>query len=122
MGPDRGKHLRNIAIIVVLAVAVWQIPGGDRAGVTVANVLSIIFLGGLLFLGYRLYMENRQTIFGLEERQRGVAYAGAALIAITLVATRRMWEAGGVGAIVWLMLLGTGVYALVGVWRAYREY
>ena len=122
MGPDRGKHLRNIAILLLLTVAVWQIPGGDRAGSTVANVLSIIFIGGLLFLGYRLYMENRATIFGLEERQRGVLYAGAALIAITLIATRRMWDAGGVGAIVWLAMLGAGVYALVGVWRAYREY
>jgi len=122
VGPDGRKHLRNIAIIVLLAVVVWQVPGGDRAGSTIANIISIIFVGGLLFFGYRLYMENRETIFGLEERQRGVAYAGAALIAITLVATRRLWEAGGVGAIVWLMMLGAGVYALVGVWRAYREY
>jgi TRAP-type C4-dicarboxylate transport system permease small subunit len=106
----------------VLAVVVWQVPGGDRAGSTIANLLSIIFIGGILFLGYRLYMENRETIFGLEERQRGVLYAGAALIAITLVATRRMWDAGGLGALVWLMMLGAGVYAIVGVWRAYREY
>ena len=122
MGPDRGTHLRNIAILVLLAVVVWQVPGGDRAGSTIANLLSIIFIGGILFLGYRLYMENRETIFGLEERQRGVLYAGAALIAITLVATRRMWDAGGLGALVWLMMLGAGVYAIVGVWRAYREY
>ena len=122
MGPDGRKHLRNIAIIVLLAVVVWQVPGGDRAGSTIANIISIIFVGGLLFFGYRLYMENRETIFGLEERQRGVLYAGGALIAITLVATRRMWDAGGIGAIVWLMMLGAGVYAIVGVWRAYREY
>ena len=122
MGPDGGKHLRNIAIVVLLAVAVWQVPGGDRAGATVANVLSLIFIGAQLFFGYRLYMENRETIFGLEERQRGILYAGLALIAITLVATRRMWDAGGLGAVVWLMMLGAGVYALVGVWRVYREY
>ncbi len=122
MGPDRGKHLRNIAIVIALAVVVWQVPGGDSAGITISNILSLIFVGGLLFLGYRLYMENRETIFGLEERQRGVLYAGAALIAITLVATRRMWDAGGLGAIVWLMMIGAGVYAIVGVWRAYREY
>ena len=122
MGPDRNTHIRNIAIILLLAMAVWQVPGGDCAGTTVANVLSLIFIGGLMFLGYRLYMENRETIFGLEERQRGVLYAGAALIAITLVATRRMWEAGGIGAIVWLMMIGAGVYAIVGVYRAYREY
>ncbi len=122
MGPDRGKHLRNIAIVIALAVVVWQVPGGDSAGITISNILSLVFVGGLLFLGYRLYMENRETIFGLEERQRGVLYAGAALIAITLVATRRMWDAGGLGAIVWLMMIGAGVYAIVGVWRAYREY
>jgi hypothetical protein len=122
VGPDRRTHLRNAAIILLLTLAVWQIPGGDRAGSTLANVLMIVFVGGLLFLGYRLYMENRESIFGLEERQRGVLYAAMALIVITLVATRRMWDAGGLGAIVWLMMIGAGVYALVGVWRAYREY
>ena len=122
MGPDRGKHIRNILIILVLAAIVWRVPGGAAAGSTISNILTIIFVGGLLFLGFRLYMENRETIFGLEERQRGVLYAGAALIAITLVATRRMWDAGGIGAIVWLMMIGAGVYAIVGVYRAYREY
>jgi hypothetical protein len=122
VGPDRGTHLRNIAIVIALALVVWLVPGGDNAGVTIANLLSLIFIGAILFLGFRLYMENRETIFGLEERQRGVLYAAAALIAITLVATRRMWDAGGPGAIVWMALIGVGVYALVGVWRAYREY
>ena len=123
MGPDRGKHIRNILIILVLAAIVWRVPAGARAGDTISNILSLIFIGGLLFLGFRLYMENRETIFGLEERQRGILYAGLALIAITLVATRRMWQEGGsLGAIVWLALIGAGVYAVYGVWRAYREY
>ena len=122
MAPDRGKHIRNILIVIGLALVVWLVPGGDAASVTISNLLSIIFVGGLLFLAYRLYMENRESIFGLEERQRGVLYAGLALIAITLVATRRMWDAGGLGAILWLALIGSGIYALVGVWRAYREY
>ena len=122
VGPDRGKHIRNILIFVGLALVVWLVPGGDSAGATVFNLLSIVFVGALLFFGYRIYMENRETIFGLEERQRGLLYAGAAVIAITLVATRRMWDAGGLGALVWLMLLGAGIYAIFGVWRAYREY
>ena len=122
MGPSRGTNLRNIAIVLALAVLVWKLPGGGTASLAISNVLGIIFIGGLLFFGYRIYMENRETIFGLEERQRGVLYAGCALIAITLIATRRMWEAGGIGAIVWLMMIGAGAYAIVGVWRAYREY
>jgi len=122
VGPDRGRHIRNILIIVGLALAVWLVPGGDSAGLTISNLLSIVFVGGLLVFGYRIYMENRETIFGLEERHRIVLYAGVAAIAITLVATRRMWNAGGLGALLWLMLVGAGIYAVYGVWRAYREY
>jgi hypothetical protein len=122
MGPDRGRHLRNIAIIVGLALAVWLVPGGGTASVTISNLLSIIFIGGLLFFGYRMYMEHRESIFGLEERTRGILYAAIALGAITLVATSRMWDEGGLGALLWLAFMVLAIWGLVYVWRAYREY
>ena len=123
MDGERGKHIRNIAIILGLTVVVWLVPGGERASVTVSNVLTIVFVGGLLFFGYRLYMEHRETIFSLPERQRGILYAAIALAAITIVATGRMWQdGGGLGAILWLAFLGLAVWGLVTVWRAYREY
>jgi hypothetical protein len=122
VGPDRGKHLRNIAIILVLAVAVWLVPGGETAGLTIGNLLGIIFIGGILFFGYRLYMERRDSIFGLEDRTRGLLYASVALGAITLVATRRMWDAGGLGAILWLAFMGLAIWGLFRVWRAYTAY
>ena len=122
MGPDRGKHLRNIAIILALALAVWLVPGGDTASLTISNLLMILFVGGLLFFGYRLYMEHREAIFGLPERTRGIFYAAMALGAITLVATRRMWDSGGLGAMLWLAFLALAIWGLVSVWRAYREY
>ena len=122
MGPDRGKHLRNIAIILAITLIVWLVPGGDAAGRTIDNLLGIIFLGGLLFFGYRLYMERREAIFGLEERQRGIFYASVALAAITLVATGRMWDEGGLGAILWLAFIALAAWGLVTTWRAYREY
>ena len=122
VGPHRNTHLRNIAIIVALAAAVWLLPGGDAASVTISNLLGIIFIGGVLFFGYRLYMEHRETIFGLEERQRGILYASVALGAITLVATRRMWDEGGLGAVLWLAFISAAIWGLYSVWRAYREY
>jgi hypothetical protein len=122
VGPDRNKHLRNIAIVLLLAVVVWRVPGGDTASVTINNVLGIVFIGGLLFFGYRIYMEHRETIFGLEERQRGILYAAIALGAITLVATSRMWDSGGLGAVLWLAFIGLAVWGLYSVWRAYRSY
>jgi hypothetical protein len=122
VGPDRNKHLRNIAIILLLAVAVWQLPGGGTAADTISNLFSIIFLGGLLFLGYRLYVQNRETIYGLDERMRALLYGSLAVIAITLVATDRMWDGGGLGAVLWLAFIGAAVYGLITVWRAYRTY
>jgi hypothetical protein len=122
VGPDTGKHVRNIAIIVGLALAVWLVPGGDTASRTIGNLLSIAFVGGLLFFGYRMYMEHRETIFGLPERNRGILYAAIALGAITLVATRRMWDEGGLGAMLWLVFMVLAIWGLFSVWRAYREY
>jgi hypothetical protein len=122
VGPDRRTHLRNIAIVIALAVVVWKVPGGGTASLAISNLLGLIFIGGLLFLGYRMYMEHRDTIFGLGERNRGVLYASIALAGITVIATSRMWDAGGIGAILWLAFIGLAVYGLYSVWRAYREY
>ncbi|WP_028061580.1 hypothetical protein [Candidatus Solirubrobacter pratensis] len=122
MGPDAVKHLRNIAIIIVLAVAVWKLPGGGTGANTVGNVFSVIFIGGVGFLGFRIYMERRDTILGLEERQRGLLYGALALAAFALIATRRMWDAGGLGALIWLAMLGAAAYAIYSVWRAHTTY
>jgi hypothetical protein len=116
VGPDRGKHLRNIAIILLLAVAVWKVPGGGTASVTVSNVLSVLFVGGLLFLAYR------DVIVGLEDRQRGILYGSLALAVFTLIATGKMWNGGGVGTLVWLVLMCLALYGVYYVWRAYRSY
>jgi hypothetical protein len=122
VGPDRNTHIRNITIILALALCVWLLPGGDTASVTIGNLIGIVFIGGVLFFGYRMYMEHRSTILDLEDRQRGILYASVALGAITLVATRRMWDSSSFGALLWLALLGLAFWGLLTVWRAYREY
>ena len=122
MGPDRNTHLRNFAILILIAVAVWQLPGGGTATSTINNILGLIFAGGLVFFGYRMYMENRSTLFMLEDRVRGLLYGSFVLIALALVGTSRMWDEGGVGVLVWLLLIGAGVYGCVVVFRASREY
>jgi hypothetical protein len=119
---DRGKNLRNIAIILVLAVAVWKLPGGGTAARTISNILSVAFIAGVFFFAYRTYMERRDVLFGLEDRQRGLLYGALALIAFALVATHRMWDAGPLGDLVWLAMLGAGGWAIYTVWRAYRTY
>ncbi|HTE60091.1 MAG TPA: hypothetical protein VK631_07040 [Solirubrobacteraceae bacterium] len=122
MGPDRNTHLRNFAILILIAVAVWQLPGGGTATGTVNNILGLVFAGGLVFFGYRMYMEHRQSLFMLEDKVRGLLYGSVALIAFALIATSRLWNDGGLAVLVWLALIGAGVYGCVTVYRASREY
>jgi hypothetical protein len=122
VGPDRAKHLRNIAIIVALALVVWLLPGGDTGSNTVYNLLTVILTAGLLFFGYRLYMENRATIFGLGDNQRALLYGSVALAVLVLLATSRLWDEGGAGALIWFLLLSLAAWGIYRVWRAYSEY
>src|SRR4051794_10056569 len=119
---DRRKTLRNIAIIVVLAVLVWRLPQGATAGRTISNLLSVILLAGLAFFAYRMYMENRNRLADLDERLRFVLYGSVALMVIALVATSRMWNAGPGLVLIWFALIALAGYGFATVVRAYREY
>jgi hypothetical protein len=122
MGPDRAKHIRNVLIIVGLALAVWLLPGGDTGSNTVYNLLTVILTAGLLFFAFRLYMEHRATIFGLEDRQRGILYGCVALACFALIATSKLWNDGGLGALLWFAMIALAGYGMYTVWRAYQEY
>ena len=119
---NRFKNLRNLAIVLAIAVVVWKVPGGGTAATTISNVLGIMFIAALFFFGYRMYMEHRETIFSLDERQRALLYGAIALAAFAIVATRRMWDASALGAFLWLAMLGAAAWALYSVWRAYKTY
>ena len=122
MGPSRGTHVRNVLIILALATAVWLLPGGGEASATIANLLTVILTAGLLFFAYRLYMEHRATVFGLDDRMRAQLYGALALLTLAIVATGRLWDQGGLGAFIWFGLIGLSVWTAFRIWRSYQEY
>jgi hypothetical protein len=122
MGPDRNRHIRNVLIIVLLALAVWLLPGGNTGTNTIYNLLTVILTAGLMFFAYRLYMEHRATIFGLGDRQRAILYGCVAMAAFALIATSKLWNEGGLGALLWFGLIGLAAYGMYTVWRTYQEY
>ena len=119
---DRVKTVRNVAIIVALALVVWLLPHGATGAQTVSNLLSVLFLAGLAFFAYRMYMENRTALYDLPDRLRVILYGAVALLLITLTATSRMWNASGGFILLWFALIGLAVYGFAVVLRAYREY
>ena len=119
---ERNKNLVNVAIIVALALVVWQLPGGATGAAVVSNVLSVIFIGGLCFFGYRMYMEHRVTLFDLDDRMRTILYGASGLFVLALVATGRMWATGGAYILLWFAMIAAASYGGYVVFRSTREY
>ena len=85
------KNTRNVAIILVVAAAVYLIPGGGRVASTFEAALWAAFAFAIGFLGLRMYREHHMTLYGLGDRYRGLLY-GAVAMAVFLYAVRtRMW-------------------------------
>jgi hypothetical protein len=115
------KNLRNAAIVVGIAAAVWLLPGAGTATAFLAGLLGIVFLGAIAFFVGRLYMEHRTTLFSLGDRMRAVLYFSVAVAVVTVTATGRLWDSGP-GTLVWFVLIGAASYGVVTVWRHSREY
>lgn len=115
------RNARNVAIILVLAAAVSFLPGGGRAADVAGAVLSILFAAGLAWFFGRTYLERRTDIYTLGDRSRAILYVAIGVAAVTIVAASRL-TATGAGTVVFVALLGGCAYALLTVYRAWRQY
>lgn len=118
---DRIKTARNLAIVLLIAAAVFLLPGGGRAAHTFEAVILVGFGVAIGYLGLRLYRENRVALHGLGDRYRAMLYGAVALGAFALVARGAMWQTG-VGELLWFCLVGLVVYAVIVVYRYWRTY
>jgi hypothetical protein len=118
---ERLRTARNIAIVLLIAGAVYAIPGGGRAAATFEAVLLVGFGVAVGYLGLWFYRENRVALHGLGERHRALLYGALALALGLLIGRARMW-ASGTGELAWFVLVGLVVYAVLAVYRRWRAY
>jgi hypothetical protein len=118
---DRMKTARNVAVVLLIALAVYLLPGGGRAASIFESLLYIGFGVGFGYLGLRLYREHRVTIYGLGDRYRALLYGGLALTMFSITARERMWRTGA-GELAWFVLAALAVYAFLAVYRRWRAY
>ena len=88
----------------MVALAIALIPGGGDTANLVLAALSLGFIAAIGFLGYRLYMDNRFTLWSMTTRHRAMLYGGIAGAVATLTASSRLWESG-FGTVMWFVLL-----------------
>jgi hypothetical protein len=115
------KHVRNFAIVALLAFGVYALPGGQTAADVFGAALFVILTIGIGLLGARLYMERRIDIVSLGDTWRLALYAAIGVFVVALAATPRLFDTGA-GTVLWIALLAACVFVLFRVWRHAREY
>jgi len=115
------KTARNVAIIMLIAAAIYLLPGGGRAASTFEAVLLVGFALGVAFLALRLYREHRVVLHSLGDRYRALLYGALAAGVVAVLARARMWQTN-LGELLWFALVALVAYALVAVYRYSRTY
>ncbi len=117
------KTVRNIAIVLAIAAAVFLLPGGGKATTTFESVLLIGFGVGFGYLGLRMYREYRVQLHGLGDRYRAILYGSFALVAFLVVGyTRMINHSRTIFGVLWFALLLVVLYGLMTVYRRWRSY
>ena len=111
------RTARNVAIILILALAVAFVPGGGNAADTIMTALGMGFLVGIAWLAYTLGRQNQLTLVALSDGRRALLYGALGLIALLMTGTEEFFGTG-FGTLVWILLLGAAVAA---IWRIWLE-
>jgi hypothetical protein len=114
------KHVRNVAILVVIALAIVAIPGGGTAARVISGLLSLGIAALVAYFVGRLYRDRRVDIYGLGDLDRGILYAAIAGIVVLLAASQEWNSTGGtLVEVAGLALCGGGLMRVYQVWRSY---
>jgi hypothetical protein len=112
----------KLGVVALVALVLVVLPGGGDAVNVVLSMLSIVFLAAIALLGYRLYRQYHLEIDTLEPTARLALYSSLGLAILTVVATNRLFDVGGVGILAWFALLALCSYGIYWVWVQYRSY
>ena len=116
-----GAAPRNIAIVILIAAAVYALPGGGTAADLVGGFISAAFMVAIWLGMVYVYRNFRTTIYSLGDQYRGLLYAGLASLLFLGCSASRFFDTAG-GTFAWFAILGAAVYALIATFRHWREY
>src|ERR1700722_18520390 len=108
----RYRQAINVAIVLLIAAAVFLLPGGGRAAITFEALLLIGFGVGFGYLGLRMYREYRVTVHGLGDRHRATLYGSLALAGFLVAGYSRMLHSTALVGVLWFALLALVLWGL----------
>jgi hypothetical protein len=113
--------LRNIGIILLLALAVFALPGGGTGAGIVEALVGIAFGVGIWLFLMRMYREHRVALFALGDKYRGVLYASFCGVLFAGASYREWWDSAPL-TLLWMALLVACGYGFYATYRHWREY
>jgi len=106
------RTVRNIAIIMLLALIVAVAPGGGNAARALAAAMTIVFMVLIAFAAWQLFRQYRFNYIGLDERRRAIFLTALGAIALMIAGADELTDTVG-GLVVWLAVLGASIWVVV---------
>jgi hypothetical protein len=113
--------LRNVAIIMLLALVVAFVPGGGNAAEAVLTAITMAFLAGISWTLYVLSRQNQLTLATLSDSRRAILYGAFGLIALLIAGSDELFSSG-IGTLLWILLLAASIVAIWRVWIEANTY
>jgi hypothetical protein len=115
------RNLRNVAIVMLLAVVVAFAPAGGNAADTIVAALTMGFLAAIAWAVFTLSRQNQLTLAALSDGRRAILYAALGLIALLIAGSERLFSSGA-GTLAWILLLGASIAAIWRIWIEANTY
>lgn len=109
------RNLRNVAIVMLIALVVAFAPAGGNAAEAVLTAISMGFLASIAWALYVLSRQNQLTLATLSDGRRAILYGAFGLIALLIAGNEEMFHTGG-GTLAWILLLAASVVAIWRIW------
>jgi hypothetical protein len=113
--------IRNVLIIMLLALLLTIAPGGGNFVTALFTALTLIFVGAMGLLLIRFWGESALTRDSMTDNQRLTFYGAIGAIALMVAGIDELWGSGP-GLLLWLVVVGGSGYLIFTTWRAANSY
>jgi hypothetical protein len=115
------RALRNVAIVMLLALAVAFVPSGGNVAEAILTAITMGFLAAIAWTVYALGRQSQLTLAALTDMRRALLYGALGMIALLIAGSDELFSSGG-GTLLWIVLLGASIAAIWRVWIDANSY
>lgn len=115
------RVLRNVAIVLLLALVVAFTPSGSNVAEAILTAITMGFLTGIAWMVFVAGRQNQLTLATLTDARRAILYAALGVIALLIAGSDEMTASGG-GTLAWIILLGASIAAIWRIWIDANSY